>query len=102
MLEFMNIFLIPFIALNIIYKRENTEKKLDATFVTRYALCVIAVYVCTYALMTIATLAIGIGANSTSNLYSLAAIVVAFIIPYAHEILSKYVDISFETKANKK
>ena len=102
MLEFINLFLVPFITVSIIHKRDRVENALNAAFIIRYALCAIAVYVCTYVVMSITTLAIGIGGDTTSNLYLFVSIVVAFIIPYAYEICRKFAEVSFEVKADRK
>lgn len=100
MVEFLNIFIMPFIAVNTIYKRKNEEIKLDAGFIVRYALCTIAVYVGTYMVMAVTSLAFGIMGDSTSNLYSFVAILVSLIIPYIFDIFCKYLKISVELKEN--
>lgn len=102
MLEFINLFIVPFITLNGIYKRKKVEKKLDASFIIDYAISVIAVYICTYVVMAITTLAINIGGDTTSKFYLFVAIIVAFIIPYVYEIFKKFVEVSFEVKADRK
>lgn len=98
MLEFINLFMVPFIALGIIQKRKRVNNGFTETFLIRYALCVIAVYICTYLVMSITTLAVGIGGDSTSNLYLFVSIVVACILPYVYEICSKFVKVSLEVE----
>lgn len=102
MLEFINLFLVPFISVNIFYKREKYEKKLDASFLVRYALCVVAVYFCTYLVMSVTRIAIGISGDQTSSFYSMVAIMVSFIVPYIYIILARFAKISFEANENRK
>lgn len=102
MQEFINLFFVPFIAVSIIYKRKKIEPKFDASFLIRYALSVLGVFIGTYAIMSITTLALGIGGDSTSNLYLFVSIIAAFIIPYVYEICGKYIKVSFEVKADSK
>lgn len=101
MVEFINLFFVPIIAVNNIYNLENEEKRLDAKFIVRYMLCVVEILVCTYIIMNIAVLAVGIGGDTTSFLYMLASIVVSFIVPYINKIFEKYYDIKLEMKADK-
>ncbi len=92
----VNLFCIPFISLYIAFKRENEPMVFGLKAVMRYAIYVVLNVIVSFLCLKVTQILIGLDPSPESQAYTLAASVIAFLIPYVHEIIRKYVSIRFE------
>ena len=101
MLSFLNIFMIPVISLSIFSRRSYEPLTADIGTLVRYCLFAIGVSIGTYFVLQILKSAVGIEPLVESQLYTIIAAIVAFLLPYIVEICMKYIDIRCEIKKKK-
>ena len=100
MVTFLNLFFVPMISVFVFYRRNKKELFPDLDFFKQYVIYTIAVTIATFLTMKILTIITGFGATSESQVYTIVATIIAFLLPYIFEIYSKYIDIRFEVKGN--
>ena len=98
MITFFNLFFVPLVSIFVFYRRNNMILKPDFGFFRLYALFSIAVSIVTFLFMKLLTITTGLGATLESQVYTIVASGIAFLLPYIFEIYSKYIDIRFEVK----
>lgn len=96
MIEFLNMFLVPFISLGIIVKRDNISKQLSFDLVMLFAGMAVANAVGVFFVMQLIKALVGIYAYPNSQTYTIVAAVVAVIVPFVREVVKKNAEISVE------
>ncbi len=102
MIEFVNILLVPVITLSVLYRRSGKPFEKSFTCLKEYVYAVIAVLIATFAIIKVAESLIGIGPTPESPVYTIPAVIVAFVLPYIYEVIHKYMDIKCEISAKNK
>ena len=99
--EFLNVFLVPIISLVIYTRRFNKSMGWDVITFARWAIFSVVDTIVTYIMMKVLEFSVGIGAEISSQLYTIIACAVAFLLPYIVEFYKKYIDIRLEIKDKK-
>ena len=101
MLEFINYFFVPSISLVIFCKRNNvTMKEIQLDILAKYCIYVVIDAIATFCIFKLLLALIGIEAYSTSNVYTIIAVIVAILVPYVQEIINKYFEVRIEINKN--
>lgn len=96
MIEIINLFFVPFITLYIVKKRKSEEMAFELKIISEYAIYAIEIAIISFLCMKITGVLFGIDASTTSQVYTVVSSVIAFVMPYIHEIIQKYIKIRLE------
>ena len=99
MLELFNLFVVPTICVAVFYRRSE-KSVIRFLLIKDYCVSMVAVANISFVVLKMSELSIGIGAEIDSQVYTLVATFVAFVLPYIYEVLKKYISIRCEIKIN--
>ena len=98
-LMFINYLLIPFIALSIDLRRSKDAVAMSLKAFMQYVSYMVTIVIVMYIIrVVLSRLGIGVDVTAGSSLYTIAATVIALIIPYIKEIIATYVNVRCEIK----
>ena len=97
-MEYLNLFVIPVISLYIYGKRAGKEIGLKFESLALYSFFTVATAVISFALLKFCEMTFGFGAEPGSQVYTLVALLVAFVMPYVLEMYRVFINIRCEIK----
>ena len=101
-LTFIDYLLIPFLALAIDLRRSKKEAVMTLANFMRYVSYTVAIVLITYVIrVALSRVAVSLGTDPGTGVYTMIATFVALILPYVREIIVTYCDVRCEIKAGK-
>lgn len=102
MVEFLNIFVVPLISVEVYARRFNKPLVFDYVNLVIYGCFTVMDFIAEFFVMKALEGLWGIGGLPSSQFYTIIAVATAFLLPYIYEIYRKYVSIRCEIKGKQK